>query len=499
MNGRRSSVMAKLQVPLAIVIAFSLLVLTQKGLIDTAPEKIEENKFSDFSNLPLSSAVPAYIGSLFLGAFRAIAVDMLWMEYSSAKRRNLFHEQLEIVELLTHLQPRNDETWAFLGWDFAYNIAHTAPSPDEEWKYIRMGFERWREGIRINRRSAKLHYELANALYHKACWDQGKFQEDYIDHFFNDRELQSLIFDSPSDIPSLPFEASRQWFAKTREVIRELSRSKKIEAEKLKYVVTAMGLSLQDSTMDIMIVYNNFHEALYHWHHGKFDDAERLLGATIRGIDALFAEYGNENISPFFRKMQNVVRKFRDALPVVKVRMGAPSQEGRLEILSLLEPVLLENSAVEDYYMFNWLSRIKQEAGGDRHEINDEADATTARWLNLNQPISDFTIAPTIGDVDVFLVVADDKKEAPEEYVPMAFVVKISSREPIGLKIVLLNPKKEVVASREGFQSTYEVKFVASDEGPYWICVTGPSDRTHWSPTSSYTIELVQKLQMKKD
>lgn len=480
------------------VVLLLLLVGVQRELIDPTPEKTEEDRFSDFSNLPVSSALPAYIGSLFLGAFRAIAVDILWMEYSEANSKQLYHEQKQLVELLTHLQPRNEETWCYLGWDLAYNLAGMAPTPEEKWRYIREGLDRLMEGARINTNSVKILFDIASTLSFKATWQEGVFQHGYLESYAGDREFQRRLLGRDPD-STLPFEASRHWFLKAREKIRELSRKKGIEGARLSHTVSASGLALTDSTMDISIIETEYYEAMFHWHRGEYDKAAAPLERAIRGIDDLLRTYGDDAISSLlFRKKKALFTAILDAIPLVRENMRTPSPRALIEILGILEPAYLANAKTDGGYVYGWLSTVKQRAGGDVHEIND--DLFSCRVLEPRRPIGRCTIAPTPGDVDVFAVRIDDGLEETEQYRPVAVRVAISGVKDLPIRIAVLPigdafrrnvpPVHEMTTA--GDRETETVVFTAAKETHYLITITS-ADPNRWLPDRVYAVELLEK------
>ncbi|OHB74751.1 MAG: hypothetical protein A2Z34_06445 [Planctomycetes bacterium RBG_16_59_8] len=486
--------MERIALPLTILVTFALVASVQGALIDATPEKIEENKYSDFSNLPVTSALPTYIGSLFLGAFRAIAVDLLWQEYTEAKSKELYHEQQQIIELLVHLQPRNEETWSFLGWDLAFNLARMSRNPKEEWGYIRAGIERLLEGVQVNQNSVKLKYDIAETLYYKACWDPGRFQRKYLDLYAADREFQRMVLGGEPE-SDLPFEPARRWYRLTREKIQELDRAGDLESARLRQVATASGLLLSDSTMDIFIKETWFAEAMKRWNDGDYDLAEKPLGKAIETIDDILRMYRKESIpTEMLGKMREAYSDIRAAIPLVRQRTATRSKEDLIALLDRMEPVIAKYGNLEGGYILEWLSPLKREAGGDRHEFNDNFD--TARWLNPGKPIKAFSIAPTAEDVDLFLIPIDDKIDDPALFVPRRVRIRITGTDKVGLRILLaaVGDHEHPVISQDlpGDREWADIVFDVPVETGYILAVMAASDRSRWNPTALYDVERIQ-------
>ncbi|MCB1282299.1 MAG: hypothetical protein KDB18_12335, partial [Salinibacterium sp.] len=57
-----------------------------------------------------------------LGAFRGLAVDILWIKVDYMKSKGLYYEVMADAEKITKLQPRFPAVWSFQGHNMAYNI-----------------------------------------------------------------------------------------------------------------------------------------------------------------------------------------------------------------------------------------------------------------------------------------------------------------------------------------------------------------------------------------
>jgi len=110
-----------------------------------------------------------------LGSFRGLAVDVLWARAEQMKQDGKFWEANQLAELVTKLQPRFAQVWAFHAWNMAYNISVATHTPQERWKWVMDGVNLLRdEGIPLNPNSVLLYKELAWIFLHKI----GQFSDD---------------------------------------------------------------------------------------------------------------------------------------------------------------------------------------------------------------------------------------------------------------------------------------------------------------------------------
>ena len=65
---------------IALAIVVLLLAAVQHWGLERQPETVVEAPMKNLRNIPASQALPTYIASLFFGAFRAVAVDILWIQ-----------------------------------------------------------------------------------------------------------------------------------------------------------------------------------------------------------------------------------------------------------------------------------------------------------------------------------------------------------------------------------------------------------------------------------
>ena len=103
-----------------------------------------------------------------LGSFRGIAVNALWYHAEQQKQAGRLFDANDTAQLITTLQPRFPQVWAFNAWNMAYNISVLTHTPAERWDWVQKGIHLLRdEGIPANPTSVRLYRELSWIFFHK--------------------------------------------------------------------------------------------------------------------------------------------------------------------------------------------------------------------------------------------------------------------------------------------------------------------------------------------
>ncbi|RME05153.1 MAG: hypothetical protein D6805_00455, partial [Planctomycetota bacterium] len=102
---------------------------------------------------------------LFLGVFRALAIDYLWVRAIEKREEGKFFEELAILQLLTQLQPKSPTIWMDLAYNLTYNISLSFPQKEKQWPWIEKGLLLLRKAIQKNPKNPQLKQELAYYLY----------------------------------------------------------------------------------------------------------------------------------------------------------------------------------------------------------------------------------------------------------------------------------------------------------------------------------------------
>jgi len=116
--------------------------------------------------------VPAgeFFGTVLLGGFRAIAVDLIWVKAQEAEKNRDWHRYFLLSQLIASLQPRFIEVWIFNSWNMTYNLSLTASTDKEGWEWVKKGIAFGEEGFERNKElpeSWKLAWNIGYYYYHK--------------------------------------------------------------------------------------------------------------------------------------------------------------------------------------------------------------------------------------------------------------------------------------------------------------------------------------------
>lgn len=241
--------MKLLTVGLAAALLAASFLLQSRVLEKTEVQRLERAS-QNLGELRASALLPTYIGSLFLGSFRAVAIDILWIQMNRmGEQEHRYFERVEIMDLITKLQPRNPEAWAYMGWDSAYNIANQFRTEEDEAefrrllasggpkaddrarleklrdrirekdgqyrKWVSLGLLKLAEGTRHLPDDPYLKSEVGQALWTKAAWSRGILEEQFLRAVEADGELQEILGGGrPEGRPRTAFELAELWFAK---------------------------------------------------------------------------------------------------------------------------------------------------------------------------------------------------------------------------------------------------------------------------------------------
>ena len=121
-----------------------------------------------YTDVSVEGAPPVVALGTAIGALRGIIVDYLWIKVNMMKERGQFYEVMSDADLITKLQPRFAEVWAFHGHNMAYNISVLTNTREERWDWVQQGIDLVRNnGLRYNPNDVVLHKELAFWFAHK--------------------------------------------------------------------------------------------------------------------------------------------------------------------------------------------------------------------------------------------------------------------------------------------------------------------------------------------
>jgi len=122
---------------------------------------------------PLENAPPLVaFTTVALGGFRGLLADVLWLRASHLQDNGEYFELVQLSDLITKLEPRSTEIWAFHAWNMAYNVSVMLPDYDDRWRWVLSGIRLLRdEGLRYNPGSPRLYCELGWLFQYKIGGD----------------------------------------------------------------------------------------------------------------------------------------------------------------------------------------------------------------------------------------------------------------------------------------------------------------------------------------
>ena len=100
-----------------------------------------------------------------LGGLEPLAIDLLYLRANAFIGERRLPEAVAAIRLVTELQPRIEEGWAFLSTYLAWRNSESAASPEDEWRFVREGLDVLLRGLEHNRGSRHLQFALAHLYY----------------------------------------------------------------------------------------------------------------------------------------------------------------------------------------------------------------------------------------------------------------------------------------------------------------------------------------------
>jgi len=161
-----------------------------------------------YTDVSVEGAPPIVAVGAAVGALRGLVVDYLWIRLQQMRELGQFYDARRLADLITKLQPRFGEVWAFHGHNLAYNLSVMMSTPEERWRLVNAGIDLVRnKGIRYNPNDLILYKELGWWFAHKV----DGLSDDA--HLFYKRELAKewhLLLGEPP----LGAKARTEWMQK---------------------------------------------------------------------------------------------------------------------------------------------------------------------------------------------------------------------------------------------------------------------------------------------
>jgi hypothetical protein len=91
-----------------------------------------------------------FAGTVLLGGFRGLAVDVLWLRTCDLARSGRHHEALALCRLISKLQPHFAEAWLFGAWTLCGPLAREETSDEARWDWTHAAIVLLEEGRNRN-------------------------------------------------------------------------------------------------------------------------------------------------------------------------------------------------------------------------------------------------------------------------------------------------------------------------------------------------------------
>jgi hypothetical protein len=491
---------------IALALIVSLLVAVQHYGLERQPETVAEAPMKNLVGLPASDALPTYIASLFFGAFRAVAVDILWIQLRKVEEEKRWYERREIIKLISYVQPRNPEVWSHLGWHSAYNVANGFTDPEKSWEWVKFGLLWLRQGIQTLPNEPYLKDQLAYTLWHKAAWRDGELDFNLLQRIEADPDIQAKLLPDgyKSDHPLSAFEIAILWLERAREEL--LNRDVKL---------TQMGLYLYPDTMDGFARMCMIMQGMYDWKRGRRDEAKAWFTRAQKHVDDMLARtpdapkregiekrYRN-NLSTIFKDWAEMYKSYPDLVDL-EARAKSGKREDEMALLLKLQGLLVKHGPIDEHWLWSrynphaLLNRLKMKLTQDTQECNDSLEMGSDL-----QPgdLAAANLAPEGNDVDFYWIAipppegVNPPPDRPARPVKVSLHFKRPATSKLDLKVSLFDPHRQLLR-----EEVLDPKAVGSEKGVtltfespgftrYFLKVEPAAPATPWPADTRYRFQ----------
>ncbi len=487
----------------ALALVVVLLMGIQHYGLEREAETRTEAPLKQLKGLPASDVLPTYVASLFFGAFRAVAVDILWIQLRRVEEERRWYERREIIKLISYVQPRNPEVWSHLGWHSAYNVANGFTDPKKSWEWVRFGLTWLRRGVSTLPQNPYLKDQLAYTLWHKVAWKDGTLDMDLMRRIEEDAALQAELLPEgyKIDHPMSAFEIAIPWLERARE-----------ELLTQKFELTQMGLYLYPDTMDGYIRLCMMLQGMYEWKRNRPEEAKAWFRKAKQQCDDIIARGPDSPLpAPGGRKYQNLMStifadwsKFYAKYPdIVDLELKARSgrREDELALMKTVQDILLKYGPLDEQWLWSrtnplvLLNRVKVKltGGEDLQEFNDSFE--TATEFPLADPIP-ASLAPEGFDADFYAIRLSPPEpaegESPLEKPPKPIRIRLKFERPPGpllpLKVTVLNGSRKQIQSGVLAQSG-TLDTIVAEYGRYFVKIESGTPDVPWAGNTRYVID----------
>jgi hypothetical protein len=124
---------------------------------------------------------------------RGVAVVILWHQADTYKMKEDWSNLTATLEQIARLEPHFVNVWRFQAWNLAYNVSHDFDDYRERYRYVTLGIDYMRQGVRLNEHEPMLVWDVAWFLSHKI----GKADEhkQFRRLFYEDEDFRGRLSD----------------------------------------------------------------------------------------------------------------------------------------------------------------------------------------------------------------------------------------------------------------------------------------------------------------
>lgn len=148
-----------------VALAASVALLAAAGVVN---ERLSGNTATGISG---GHAVPppsVHFVTVFLGGFRGLITDGLWIRAALLQEQGRFLELIQLADWITALEPEFPQVWALQAWNMAYNISVLMPDDDSRWQWVSNGLHLLRDrAIPATGTAPAVCLELGQLFLHK--------------------------------------------------------------------------------------------------------------------------------------------------------------------------------------------------------------------------------------------------------------------------------------------------------------------------------------------
>jgi hypothetical protein len=446
--------------------------------LDQTPEhrSRERNDPMSGSSAPPANVIGAYVGTMVLGGLKSVAINMLWMRWSTLRTEKKHFEMIALGDVINALQPYNEEVWSYIAWEMAYNISigEHADDRDLAWDWVSAGLDRLEDGARTLPDSIYLYYQRAEVLMRRLMQKDrdgiGTTNRDYFLAAAREKYGKS------------PFSEARDLLTVGMALFDTHPTDAGVHRAK-----SPMGLYIYPMNLAAMIEKAYAFDAWLSWRSGEYGDAlDYLDKARQASIEMATYEYSSARLSrgliDFYERLRLHLAVFLDVRE--RREAGEPVEEEALR--GLWHQMNLNLCGAPDLeYADLWepeFMTLNGWVGGDAYENNNLFFAR----VGMTDPGEVLTanIGPVREDVDWYDMIWD-----PEKADRIRFTVTgnstLRARWATGMQAV-----GTVTVLQPGESAEIPLPILGG-VSPVQIIIECPEDEGAWAGDGGYTLEYI--------